>query len=280
MTTNRGDEQGSPPHTHLMRRFTLLTTALATLAAGPAKAHEWVSYFETRRSDLSEGGFVIAREVAHYCRANRCLEITIDAHTDASEAARPGFREDLDRGREMMLELVRQGMAPGRINIRRHGASRLARPLGSRPDEPLNRRVTINVDTMPPQDLAPPARLDHSTMPRIFFPYGGADVPTEWRFTLQLLAAQWRPGCWITLRGGADASGSAEANQRLSERRAESVARLLVQYGVGWSDLRLSGSGERMLSRPTRNGVAEPLNRVVAADMRCGQAEPGPGKHS
>ena len=264
-----------------MRKILILPIALATVTAGAARAHQWIGYFEATRSDLSTQGFRAAREAADYCRLNRCRQVTIDAHADTLETSRPGFREDLERGRAMMLELVRQGVSPSLISIRRRGSSQLARAAGPRADEPLNRRVTVVVDTRPSQDGAPPyARIDHSTMPRVFFPSGDAEVPEEWRFTLQLLAAQWRPGCWVTLRGGADTSGSTAANQRLSERRAEGVGRLLVQYGVPWSDLRLTGSGERMLSRATADEMAEPLNRVVAADMRCNPPAAATGKHS
>lgn len=249
-----------------------LATLIMLLAvlAQPAAAHQWVGYFEPDKADLSTRGFVVAREVAAYCLQRRCTSVRIDAHTDSLEASRPGVDLDLQRGRSMLLELVRQGVSPSIISIRRHGGSALAKPTVPGIDEPLNRRVTVDIVVADPTAaVMPTSPFGHSTMPTVFFPAGSGEILPEWRFALQLLAAQWRPGCRIDIRGRTDTLGAPEANQRLSEERAEGVARILVSEGVPYDALRLSGDGERALSKPSADGVAEPLNRTAAMHMSC-----------
>ena len=54
----------------------------------------------------------------------------------------------------------------------------------------------------------------------------------------------------VRVEGHTDARGSARYNQRLSERRAESVARYLINRGVGESRLVAQGFGEEALIVP------------------------------
>jgi outer membrane protein OmpA-like peptidoglycan-associated protein len=266
-----------------MRALLSMLTVLFAGWAAPAAAHQWVSYFEPGRADLSARGFAAAREAAAYCRDRRCASVRIDAHTDTLEASRPGFDVDLQRGRAMLLELVRLDVPLSIITLRRHGGDALAKPTDAGVDEPLNRRVTVDVVAADPAArLMPPSPFGHSTMPTVYFAAGGTEVLPEWRFTLQLLAAQWRPGCRIHIRGRTDTLGTPQANQDLSERRAEGVARFLVMQGVPFEALRLSGAGERELSKPSADGVAERLNRTAALHMACASPvrDDGSGKDS
>jgi outer membrane protein OmpA-like peptidoglycan-associated protein len=64
------------------------------------------------------------------------------------------------------------------------------------------------------------------------------------------------------IEGHTDAVGSDESNLVLSDRRAESVARLLSdRFGVPPENLVTQGYGERYLKIQTQ--AAEPLNRRV-----------------
>ena len=67
----------------------------------------------------------------------------------------------------------------------------------------------------------------------------------------------------LTVTGYTDTSGSPGYNQRLSERRANAVARALVRLGVSRSDMAISGRRENDLRVPTPDGVREPQNRRV-----------------
>ena len=60
-----------------------------------------------------------------------------------------------------------------------------------------------------------------------------------------------------------DRSGSPGYNQRLSERRANNVAKALAALGVPQNQMIVSGRGENDNRVPTADGVREPQNRRV-----------------
>jgi OmpA-OmpF porin, OOP family len=67
----------------------------------------------------------------------------------------------------------------------------------------------------------------------------------------------------IQVNGYTDTSGTAAYNQRLSVRRAQSVAAELVRDGVPRNVISIQGFGETHLLVPTGPGVREPQNRRV-----------------
>jgi outer membrane protein OmpA-like peptidoglycan-associated protein len=67
----------------------------------------------------------------------------------------------------------------------------------------------------------------------------------------------------IYVTGWADTSGSEEFNMRLSQRRAEAIARALMAAGIPKRNLEISWRGETELPVPTEDGVREQANRVV-----------------
>jgi len=72
----------------------------------------------------------------------------------------------------------------------------------------------------------------------------------------------------IEVNGYTDTSGSAEYNQRLSVRRAQTVAAELVKDGVPRQSISVQGLGATNLLVPTAKGVREPQNRRVEIIMR------------
>jgi OmpA-OmpF porin, OOP family len=67
----------------------------------------------------------------------------------------------------------------------------------------------------------------------------------------------------VTVAGHADRSGPEPYNEALSERRAENVARALLQRGVPEHALEVEWFGERRPRVPTPDGQKEPRNRRV-----------------
>ena len=65
------------------------------------------------------------------------------------------------------------------------------------------------------------------------------------------------------LIGQTDRVGSRAANQRLSYRRADAVRRYLVRRGISADLISLTADGEDHGLAETKDGVAEPINRVV-----------------
>ena len=78
-------------------------------------------------------------------------------------------------------------------------------------------------------------------------------------------ASAYKGGSSVRLQvtGYTDLSGSRGYNQRLSERRANSVANALAGLGVARGDMAVSGRGENNPRVPTPPGVREPQNRRV-----------------
>ncbi len=121
----------------------------------------------------------------------------------------------------------------------------------------------------PPPVAAPPAPPAAAPMVRkvflVFFDWDKATVTSEGMQIVQQAAAAWHAGAPITIQvtGYTDRSGSAGYNQRLSERRANSIAVALQRFGVPRNEMAVSGRGENDNRVPTANGVREPQNRRV-----------------
>ena len=97
------------------------------------------------------------------------------------------------------------------------------------------------------------------------FDSGSVDLNSDARETLSRLAGSLNryPNSMVDAVGHTDASGGADANQALSARRANAVARVLMEYGVTSDRLRAYGRGEwePLARNDTEYGRA--LNRRV-----------------
>ena len=122
----------------------------------------------------------------------------------------------------------------------------------------------------PPPPAAPPAAQpvpapEAARTYLVFFDWDRADLTTRAR---QIVAEAAQASTHvqttsIEVNGYTDLSGTAEYNQRLSVRRAESVEAELVRDGVAKSEIAIRGFGESSPLVPTAQGVREPQNRRV-----------------
>lgn len=80
----------------------------------------------------------------------------------------------------------------------------------------------------------------------ITFDFNSADVRQQFMPRISDLARTLtrHPGMVVHITGHADAIGSDQYNQRLSERRADSVGLALRDYGVSFARIETSGMGE------------------------------------
>lgn len=80
----------------------------------------------------------------------------------------------------------------------------------------------------------------------ITFAFNSADVRYQFEPVIRNLAQTLDryPGLTIDVVGHADAIGSDDYNQRLSERRAHSVGAALMDFGVDYGRIETSGRGE------------------------------------
>jgi outer membrane protein OmpA-like peptidoglycan-associated protein len=99
----------------------------------------------------------------------------------------------------------------------------------------------------------------------VFFDWDRDTITPQGQQIVQQAADAYKSGAPVQIQvtGYTDRSGSAAYNQRLSERRANNVARALAGLGVPRNQMSVSGRGENDNRVPTAAGVREPQNRRV-----------------
>jgi len=96
------------------------------------------------------------------------------------------------------------------------------------------------------------------------------ELTPESRLVIEALKAALaeRPAPEITVIGHSDRVGNADANDKLSTKRAESVRDILIAAGIKATSLEAAGRGEREPLVPTADDVAEQKNRRVEISVR------------
>ena len=114
--------------------------------------------------------------------------------------------------------------------------------------------------------LTPPAAATYTLQ----FLTGGATLTPQSQAELEaiLTAAVARPGGEIVITGHTDTTGTPEANDRISQERANSLRDLLVGRGFPRERIRAVGRGQRELLVQTGPGVDEAQNRRVSIVVR------------
>jgi outer membrane protein OmpA-like peptidoglycan-associated protein len=120
----------------------------------------------------------------------------------------------------------------------------------------------VQVALTPPPAPEPPALPEPST---ILFGYNSDALSPESQSVLDNVAAQWEgaQANWLVISGYADASGNAEYNMKLSERRADAAALYLMTSGFPARNISIRTHGEDDLAVSTPDGTAEDANRRV-----------------
>lgn len=144
-----------------------------------------------------------------------------------------------------------QGAMPSASQIERRleaGPSRRLRP---------EQRVTVREFKRRPELRRMAPSID---IQAINFEFGSAEVPNSQYHKAEQIAdalkrvLRRRPGSQFLIEGHTDAVGSAASNQVLSERRAESMKRVLVRrFRIPARVLETVGYGEEFLLVPTQN---------------------------
>lgn len=107
----------------------------------------------------------------------------------------------------------------------------------------------------------------------LYFVSGGSRLTDESEIQFTDILNRWRTRgaqaiVEVVVIGHTDTVGSAEDNQALSTRRAQSVVDRLQASGLQFSALTLESHGEKNPLIPTEDGVAEPRNRRVQVTIR------------
>lgn len=131
------------------------------------------------------------------------------------------------------------------------------------PADPLVREMQVDIALVPTSELQDEDYAssiepgDRFELPEIRWDYDSYRLREEAKPALSLVAEflQNRPGIEVELRSHCDARGSDSYNQKLSERRANSAARYLLDLGVPQNQVHPVGVGEKELRNECTNGV-------------------------
>jgi OOP family OmpA-OmpF porin len=136
-------------------------------------------------------------------------------------------------------------------------------------DDGLTASATTNVDIAAPVEAAPPSER-RIVLQGISFAFDSAEISATDAPVLDVAAEQLQanPNVRVNVIGHTDSVGADEYNQKLSEKRAESVVEYLSRNGVAASRLEASGAGEGqpVASNDTSDGRAQ--NRRVELQIQ------------
>lgn len=132
-------------------------------------------------------------------------------------------------------------------------------------------RTTRSLSVGEREEIATIAKDKPNIDLEITFDYNSADISSKSLASVQALGkALTNPdlkGSTFIVAGHTDAAGGEAYNQDLSERRADSIKRYLVdKYGITGSDLVTVGYGKSKLKDPA-NPMAEANRRVQVVNM-------------
>ncbi|MDN3279446.1 OmpA family protein [Frankia sp. RB7] len=132
-------------------------------------------------------------------------------------------------------------------------------------------RSTRSLSSTEREELASAARDKPNIDLEITFDYNSADISTKSLPSVQALGrALTSPdlkGSTFVVAGHTDAAGGEGYNQELSERRADSIKRYLIEkYSIAASDLVTVGYGKSKLKDPSQP-MAEVNRRVQVVNM-------------
>ena len=121
----------------------------------------------------------------------------------------------------------------------------------------------------PPPPPPPPPPPTAPTQFVIFFGFNKCNITAEADAVLSeaAAAAKSRGSASVRIVGHTDTVGSAAANQKLSECRANAAKANLVGKGVAEGAISASGKGESELMVQTGDSVKEPQNRRATVDL-------------
>ena len=118
----------------------------------------------------------------------------------------------------------------------------------------------------PPSPVAPTPVVMPARTYLVFFDWDRADLTDRARQIISEAAQNSTrvQATRIEVQGNADRSGTPQYNQKLSLRRAQTVAAELVRDGVNQSEISIQAFGDTRPLVATAAGVREPQNRRVA----------------
>jgi outer membrane protein OmpA-like peptidoglycan-associated protein len=108
-----------------------------------AETRTYLVFFDWDRADLTDRARQIVAEAAQASTHVQTTRIDVSGYTDLSGT--PAYNQGLSvrRAKSVEAELIRDGVAPGEIDIHGYGESNPLVPTAPGVREPQNRRVEI-----------------------------------------------------------------------------------------------------------------------------------------
>ena len=116
-----------------------------------------------------------------------------------------------------------------------------------------------------------PGELNVSVQNEVLFDFNSSALRSSSRASLQQMTDVFQkyPDTTLSVQGHTDSIGSAAYNQRLSERRADSVAGYLQDLGVRSSRIQTIGYGKSQPRATNSTAAGRQLNRRVEIHVRA-----------
>ena len=139
-------ERSTEPRSPFERAAAVLPGFQGAVAALPARPASFYLYFITGTDTLTDASKLEFARMLEELRKREAPDIVVIGHTDRVGAPEGNDELSLQRAERMKADLVAQGIAPPeRIRAAGRGEREPVVPTEDGVDEPLNRRVEINV---------------------------------------------------------------------------------------------------------------------------------------
>ncbi len=102
-------------------------------------------FFETNSYKLKPESFVELNKVVHFLKTNPNLEIEVSGHTDSIGTYQYNMQLSEKRARAVADYLIKQGIDPGRLQVKGYGFTRPEASNRTEKGRRLNRRVEIKI---------------------------------------------------------------------------------------------------------------------------------------
>ena len=140
------DERAAAPQPALEQVAAALPMFHDAIAALPPRPVSFLLYFITGTDDLTDASKLELARMLEELRRREVADMVVIGHTDRVGNEQANDELSLARAERVKAEFVAQGIAPAeRIRAAGRGDRELLVPTGNDVDEPLNRRVEINV---------------------------------------------------------------------------------------------------------------------------------------
>jgi outer membrane protein OmpA-like peptidoglycan-associated protein len=210
--------------------------------------------FEVNKAVISPKAQSIVAEAADMLKTNPAMTISIDGHTDATEAHSEAHNKTLSekRAATVLRALSARGIAPHRMQTLGFGS---AQPIADNTTEKgraMNRRVEI-------------ATISRLILRRVFFKVNEAAIHPESQSIVAEAADMLKtnPAMTISIDGYADDTGSAAHNQTLAEKRAAAVFHALSAQGIEPDRMQTAAFGSTRPIADNTTATGRTINRRV-----------------